>query len=299
MPKKRKSVEASQNAINLMGSQATQENEAPPDLEAVPENPRGIRGKVVEVQFRYAQTESPVQVVAEESVVARTRENGVRVASASAHSKSNALDRSFSFAQEVHKQTRGALLLCEERYPTDSLLPVLYLVVRENAAQWKQQLQPLHQQYFQDCDGFTMEIVEQGSDHLLRRLVSAGLVTETVRVTRRLWPIDAAKFFSPLSETEQKKAAAHRQQATRKLKVASVLAAGNLPDEARAALLEAVEPLGRALAVENRLPEPDSFEQALLPPLDAAWKNALPLLRGFLREGSRPVPPLIAAMEQV
>ncbi len=36
--------------------------------------------------------------------------------------------------------------------------------------------------------------------------------------------------------------------------MASALAGGDLAEEARAALLEAVEPLGRALAVENRLP---------------------------------------------
>jgi hypothetical protein len=45
--------------------------------------------------------------------------------------------------------------------------------------------------------------------------------------------------------------------------------------------------------------EPDSLEQALMPPLDAAWKSTLPLLRGFLRETSQPVPPLVAAMERM
>ena len=61
-------------------------------------------------------------------------------------------------------------------------------------------------------------------------------------------------------------------------------ASGDLAEEARLALLDAIEPLGRALAVENRRPEPQSLEDSLLPPLGAAWKDALPLVRSFLRE---------------
>jgi hypothetical protein len=81
--------------------------------------------------------------------------------------------------------------------------------------------------------------------------------------------------------------------------MAGVLAAGDLGEEARVALLEAVEPLGRALAVENRLPEPQSLGDALLPPLGTAWKGALPLVRNFLRETSQPVPPILCALGQV
>jgi hypothetical protein len=98
-------------------------------------------------------------------------------------------------------------------------------------------------------------------------LIQAGLLASSTRATRPLWPPDpAAPAPEPLSQAEREKAAAYRVQAARKLKMASVLAGGDLADEARAALLEAVEPLGRALAVENRLPEPPSVEAALLPP---------------------------------
>jgi hypothetical protein len=279
MPKKRKSAAQSHRAINLIWCQSEQILEegsigtpAPAPMEP------SLNGKLVEIQFGPNRPESLRKLEP---------------------SQGGADDRAFGFAQAVHGQIRGALLRGEERYPIDSHQPVLYIVVRDSAVRWKQQLQSLHREYFGDGEAFPMEVIEQAADDLLQRLVSAGLVAETVRIIRPLWPPSAATFFSPLSDGDLKRAAAHRQRAARKLKMASVLAAGELSEEARVALLEAVEPLGRALAVENRLPEPDSLEQALMPPLDTAWKSALPLLRGFLRETSQPVLPLVAAMERI
>ena len=78
-----------------------------------------------------------------------------------------------------------------------------------------------------------------------------------------------------------------------------MLAGGDLEEEARQALIDAIEPLGCALAVEGRLPEPQSLEDALLPPLGAAWKEALPLVRNFLREPAQPVPPVLCALGAV
>jgi hypothetical protein len=83
------------------------------------------------------------------------------------------------------------------------------------------------------------------------------------------------------------------------MKMASVLSGGGLTEEARAALLEAVLPLGRALAVENRLPAPASFQDALLPPLGLVWKDALSILRAFVQDASHPVLPAAAALERI
>ena len=43
----------------------------------------------------------------------------------------------------------------------------------------------------------------------------------------------------------------------------------------------------------------DKHDGEMMPPLDAAWKGTLPLLRGFLRETSQPVLPMVAAMERI
>src|SRR5438132_617211 len=77
------------------------------------------------------------------------------------------------------------------------------------------------------------------------------------------------------------KVLAHRQHAARKLKMARLLGEGELGEEARTALLEAVLPLGRALALENRLPEPSTLDETLLPPLAHQWREALTSLRHF------------------
>jgi len=59
-----------------------------------------------------------------------------------------------------------------------------------------------------------------------------------------------------------------------------------LAEEARAALLETMLELGQALAVERRLPEPPKLEDALQPPVSHGWGEALPMLRGFLKESA-------------
>ncbi len=112
-----------------------------------------------------------------------------------------------------------------------------------------------------------------------------------------LWPAEPAEATPPpLSAAELEKLSAHRQRAARKLKMARVLSDAGLGDEARAALLEAVSPLGCALAVQHRFPEPASHNDVLLPPLSACWNEALPLLREFSTDASRPCQPVLEAL---
>ena len=78
--------------------------------------------------------------------------------------------------------------------------------------------------------------------------------------------------------------------------MARVLCDAGFSEEARAALLEAVPPLGCALAVQHRFPEPASLEHALLPPLSSCWKTALPLLREFTSDPAQPCQPALDAL---
>ena len=182
---------------------------------------------------------------------------------------------------------------------------VLYVVVERDAAQWRENLNTLHQDYFGPGQSdplapVRLEVVDRATDEALHRLIEAGLVARTTRATRALWPSDAgAGSPAPLSDAEREKAAAHRQRGARKLKMAALLAGGGLSEEARGALLEAVIPLGRALAVENRLPEPASLEDALLPPLGLVWKDALSILRAFVQDATQPVTAAAAALERI
>ncbi len=103
----------------------------------------------------------------------------------------------------------------------------------------------------------------------------------------------------PLTEEEKSKAAAYRQAASRKLKMARVLGSGDFLEEARTAILDAIQPLARALAVENRLPEPASLEDALLPPLSHTWGEALTCIRQSVNEPTQPWPPVLEVLDKV
>ena len=128
-------------------------------------------------------------------------------------------------------------------------------------------------------------------------LIDAGLLAKTTRATRPLWPAGTAEAAPPpLSAAELEQITAHRQRGARKLKMAHVLCSAGLGEEARAALLEAVPPLGCALALQHRFPEPASLDDALLPPLSSCWKEALPLLREFNTDAARPCQAVLEAL---
>ena len=211
-------------------------------------------------------------------------------------------DRPRGFAAAAQKRINGALLRCEERYPNDAPHSVLYVVVERDAAQYREQLRSLHEEYFgpgqwDPLAPVRLEVIDRATDEALQRLIDAGLVAKTTRATRPLWPAEPAEAAPPpLSAAELEKLSAHRQRAARKLKMARVLCEAGLSEEARAALLEAVPPLGCALALQHRFPEPASLDDALLPPLSPCWKEALPLLREFTTDAARPCQPVLEAL---
>ena len=64
-------------------------------------------------------------------------------------------------------------------------------------------------------------------------------------------------------------------------------------------LLEAVLPLGRALALEHRLPEPSTLDEALRPPLAHEWRDALLPLRQFASDASAPWKPMAERLSSI
>jgi hypothetical protein len=211
-------------------------------------------------------------------------------------------DRPRGFAAAARQRINGALLRCEERYPNDAPHSVLYVVVERDAAQCREQLNSLHDEYFgpgqwDPLAPVRLEVIDRATDEALQRLIDAGLLAKTTRASRPLWPGEPAEATPPpLSPAEQEKLAAHRQLAARKLKMARVLCEAALNEEARASLLEAVPPLGCALALQYRLPEPTSHSEALLPPLSTCWKDALGLLRQFVADAAHPCQPVLEAL---
>jgi hypothetical protein len=214
-------------------------------------------------------------------------------------------DRSQGFAAAAQQKINGALFRCEERYPADGAHSVLYVVVERDAAQWRENLRSLHEEYFPPAQTdplapIRLEVIDRATDEALTRLIELGLVSRTTRAIRPLFPADpAAAQPAPLSELERQQATAHRQLAARKLKMATLLGEGGLSEEARSALLESMLPFGRALAVESRLPEPGSLEEALLAPLAQRWGAALLPLREFAEDTGSSWKPIAEHLQKV
>ncbi|HEY2953431.1 MAG TPA: DEAD/DEAH box helicase [Verrucomicrobiae bacterium] len=212
-------------------------------------------------------------------------------------------DRALGFARQARELLGPSFVRCEERYPCEGAHSVLFAVVERDASLWREKLAPLHEQLFglgqsDPLAPVRIEVIDRATHDALERLMAAGLVTSTIRASRPLFPLEDAAAVAPLSAGERARADAHRQHAARKLKMARLLGDGELLEEARAALLETMHGLARALAVENRLPEPPAPADSLLPPLAHCWAEALAVLQRFESEAAGEWRPVAEALQQ-
>lgn len=214
-------------------------------------------------------------------------------------------DRPREFCRGAAELLNGALISCEERFPTHGDASVLLMVVETEAEQWREKMRTLeHRCFTESIDGepppaVRLEVIDRSTAELLRRLTETGVVSPSLRASRILYPFAGSGEHVPLSPQEQHRARQARDQHARKLKVARVLAAEEMVEEARAAVASSIHELGRALAVEHRLPEPSNARGAVAPPLDAFWSGGEGLLgavRAFLADENAPVHPMITAL---
>ena len=210
------------------------------------------------------------------------------------------------FCQRAVELLGGALVACEERFPSRGESSVLLVVVERDAPRYREELRPLETQYLdparteEPAPAVQLEVVDRATAELLRRLAESGVVNPSLRATRVLYPPPGVAA-QPLTPQEQTRARAAREQHARRVKMARVLAAEEMNEEARAATQSAIHELGRALAIENHLPEPANALGAVAPPLDAYWpggETALVTLRSFLADDTTAVQPVLAALGQ-
>jgi hypothetical protein len=209
-------------------------------------------------------------------------------------------DRPRAFAEEAGRQLGASLLTCEERFPREGSHSVLYVVVESQAALHRPRLEALQAELCADLAAVApvrLEVLDRATHEALERLIAAGLIAPVSRAARPLHPV--AETPAPLSPQERTRAEAHRALATRKLKMARLLADGGLPDEARAPLVDAALAMSRALAVEARLPEPGALAAALEPPLAAAWGASVAALHDFVKQPAADGQALTLAMEKL
>jgi hypothetical protein len=79
--------------------------------------------------------------------------------------------------------------------------------------------------------------------------------------------------------------------------MAHVLGEAGMDDEVRAPGLEGALAMARALAIENRLPEPSKLEEAFSHPLSRVWGPALEAVHGFVRDPASPWRPAVYALQ--
>ena len=206
-------------------------------------------------------------------------------------------DRPRAFAEQAGQHLGAVLINCEERFPREGIHSVLYVVVESQAALHRPRLEALHAQLCGDLENVApvrLEVLDRATHDALERLIAAGLIAPISRAARPLHPV--AETPTPLSADELARARAHRDLAARKLKMSRLLADGGLPDEARPPLLDAALALARALAVEARLPEPAAFDEALMPPLSAAFAGHAAALHEFRTQPVADYRPAVVAI---
>jgi hypothetical protein len=211
------------------------------------------------------------------------------------------------FCEGAAELLNGALVACEERFPAQGNGSVLLLVVDREAERWREQLRPLEEKYFRakpsagQAAGVKLEVLDRAAAETLRRLADSGVVHSSTRASRQLFPAPGASEAEPLPFLEQERVRQARERHARKIKMARVLAAEEMTEEARLALAEAIHELGRALAIEHRQPEPENGLSALAPPLDRLWpigETDASTLREFLRDERAPLEPVLRILGQ-
>jgi superfamily II DNA or RNA helicase len=213
------------------------------------------------------------------------------------------VDRALAFSRAALEKLGSALIRCEERYPQEGAHSVVVVVVAGDALLWSERLKASYEELFAGNGSdplapVKLEVIDRSTDEAVRRLIEQGLVAPSTRAIRELYAA-GAESTNGLSEAERQKAEAHRVQASRKLKMAHLLGDGGLLEEERDALLQSALWLGRALAVENRSPEPGALEDSFQAPVSLFWGDALPDVRAFAGDPALPAAPVAEVLQRL
>jgi hypothetical protein len=194
-------------------------------------------------------------------------------------------DRPLGFSRIAREILGPACVRCEERYPAEGPHSVIVIVVDRDSPLYREKLSAPFEEFFGREIGdplapVTLEVIDRATDEAMARLAAAGLISPSTRAVRDLGP-SAGNGPSTLTEAERLLAQEHRRQASRKLKMAALLGGGGLLEEEREALIQAALWVGKGLAVENRVAEPGTLEDALRTPHAIFWGDTLPILRTY------------------
>jgi SNF2 family DNA or RNA helicase len=213
-------------------------------------------------------------------------------------------DPAAAFARHAAHMLGTQLIACEERFPDGQSHSILLVVVEHDAAAWLARLQPGFEKLTANRqpgspEDMRLEVIDRSTEEAIRRLSESGLLQMRIRATRHLYP-ETGDPATALSDEEQARIASQRDRFKRKLKMARVLAAEDLLDEAREAIRDSILSAARVIAGQARLPEPEKLEEVLLPPLGARWEDNRPLIQGFLENSHNSAPePVLRALQSL
>jgi hypothetical protein len=174
---------------------------------------------------------------------------------------SSPVDPAQVFARHAAQLLGAQLVACEERFPDGACHAVLVVVVEHDAVAWRERLRTAYERFFghgrlASPEEARLEVVDRSTEEAIRRFCDAGLIHRKIRATRYLHP-EADATGAQLSNEERTRVVSQQDRFRRKLKMARILAAEELLDEAREALREAILCAAHAFALEARLPEPE------------------------------------------
>jgi hypothetical protein len=118
-----------------------------------------------------------------------------------------------------------------------------------------------------------------------------------IRATRHLYPRPESSLLQ-LSDEENARVESQRVRFKRKLKMARILAAEELFEEARDAVREAILSAACAAAIRDRLREPERLEETIIPPMATCWGESRPLIQRFVTEPDNDIEPVMSALQK-
>ena len=206
-----------------------------------------------------------------------------------------------SFGQRAAALLGSRLVACQERFPDSASHSMLIVTVDRDAEAWAPRLAELQAEIFGRADPLCpvqIEVLDRATMKALERLEAAGLIQSRVRARRHLYPTGAAAI-PPLTGEEKSRATDFRRQAAKKLKLAKILLAEEMADEAIGALREAARLAGSAFAVEERITEiPQSLAAAIAPPLSYRWGETASQLQPLVAGAEIAPAAIIDAVDQ-
>ncbi|MCX6878735.1 MAG: DEAD/DEAH box helicase [Verrucomicrobia bacterium] len=169
-------------------------------------------------------------------------------------------DPAKSFAEKAAQLLGRGLLHCHESFLPGEAAPVLLAVVTGLAQDRQTALADLHRETQWGGSIPALHVLDEATWATLQHLAASGLITLNARATRPLTVLPPLPEPPPLTSEQLQRIADLRTLAAKQTRVAKLLIAEDLTEEAIPHQHAADLAIAQAHAIENRLPVPEQLE---------------------------------------